>query len=398
VTTTTTKKVTLLIASETGGYGVDPSANGSGYVAARVFGGTTPMLKRTRPPLETDYATGRNAPTAHDVGPDGAELQFETPLMGFATSKTAGQAAPANDWQDILWDSAFGANTNYAGMAVTSSGNTELTTGTSTATTQDLLCVQDAAVNSTRAQWRQATTSASPYTIDHAWDANPTATAVAYGIKMWRLLDSTGGGYSIAAYYVLDGTPYTLLGGRPTALKIIMAAGKQVRCQWTVKFDNCTQTSKASAPVVSAWTGTPIVGDLASVEWGGTAYDAKELELDFALQASDQESVQGTNGRANIEVLGSAPVVTLSPLFATSWDTDYHAGTTRSVGIRFGSGVLTSGALNTCGFFAQLGQIIQAPELQDDNARVRQSVRIAARDPGIFTGTTAGRFWQFARA
>lgn len=395
---TTSRKLRIYVAAESGGYAIDASASGSGYSAVRVLGppeGSMPFIDHNRPIIETNYFTGRNAPTPHELGPDQCTLAFDTPLLGLAAAAAAAGSPAADDWLDILLEAAFGASNDYAGMAVTSSTGTTLTTGTSSAAAQDLLAVYDATLATPRTMWRRTVTAASPYTVNRAWDANPTSSGVAYGMKRYSFADVQGN--SVSIYYELDGQGYTLLGGRVVGLKLSMPAGKPAKMSWTLRFDSYTAGLKASVPAVTTWAGSLIQGELAEIAWGPNTYAAKSVDVDFATAATDSSTVTATNMRSGIDVLSAWPTVSITPLYATSWETDFLATTARTLAIRFGAGVLASTVLNTACFWAESAQAL-APKPQDDANRLRQQVQLVVRDAGILSGTTPYRLWQFARA
>jgi hypothetical protein len=347
--------------------------------------------------LLTDYFTGRNYKTAAERGPDGWALTFETPAIGFPTAVGNSSSPPANDALDCILDCAFGASTGYQGTTVSSSGSTTLTTAASPEGVDSLLPVQDANANSGKMQVRHTNTASSPYTVDHAWDSNPTATGILRGNKQWWM--QPPGGASLSLYLDMDtahaGQAYTLCGGRVTNLKLAGKAGQLAKWSVTMEGDNITLGTNSSSGIaaIGSWAGTVIHLVSSSVEWGGTGYKSASVEVDFPLGTSPSESVDAAQGRSNIENLKSDPTATIEPIFAPSvWQTDFRGvgnlPNTRTLGLKFGSGALnSSGACDAMYFWASLAEPLN-PTVKNDQNRLRNQVKLQVVDPGL-TGSTA---------
>lgn len=393
-----TKKIALWLAAESGGFGVDPDSDGSDYTPVKVLGQIGFPVDTTGQ-LETNYQTGRNRATANEVGADGATLDFKVPVQGLSTAAGDGSAPPAVDWLDLILQNAFGASATVSGEGVANgSTSSNLILDTATYAVQDLMPVQEAGLYSSRTQWRRAATlNTATYTLDRNWTATPTTSAVAYGMRTYQYSDS-GGGDSLLAYVVQDDTPYVLQGGRVSSLKLALPAGKMAELSVSMMFDSITQASRASISTIDTFAGTPIKGMLSPLVWGGTEYATKSINIDFGLTTSTTESTAGTNGRSNIEVISTMPTITIEPAYAHStWQADFRAGTTRTLGIQLGAGVLASSVLNTCFFWAEAAQA-QSAAAADDGGRVRHAVTLKVVDEGVFTGTTVSRFFSFVRA
>jgi hypothetical protein len=65
------EKKRLYLAQETGGYGVDPDADGSDYQAVRTIGRTA-FASQGAAVLETNEMTGRNRGSPHVIGVQGS--------------------------------------------------------------------------------------------------------------------------------------------------------------------------------------------------------------------------------------------------------------------------------------------------------------------------------------
>lgn len=348
--------------------------------------------------LETNYFTGRMAPTAMIVGPSGAEITFVMPLQGLLTAAGDGVSVPADDVTDMIFESAFGDSVDTDGEGAGAGSTT-----TSLVLATDALALQSVApIISTAtgyAEWRRSASAASPYTLDIALANAPLALDVAYGAKAYRQTDDIAD-KSLTAVYDLDGIRWTFKGGRPTSIKADMVAGKPATLSVTLKFDSIVNDTsvKTALPTVDVFAGTPIMGQLGSFVWGSTAHAAKSVSVDFGLESADDASFAGANGRSNIQVMNAIPVVTVEPLFLASFWDDKVAGTNRALGVKFGRGALSGGAINTCFFHAELAELAGGANPVDDAGKLRSSLNFKCIDEGVFSGTTASQLFQYLRA
>lgn len=387
----------LWLALESGGYGVDPSSDGSGYTAARIDSGL--QVTNERAAFLIDEATGRNRPTDVEPGPDGASLQITLPAVGLAAAAGDGSAPAGASALTILLDSTFGAKQSVSGEGISASANSTVSLDTNSLSAGQIVICQGASTNSGRSQARRVTGSTSPYTIAPAdWAANPDAADVAYGSYQWR--DSTQG-YSIAAVAVVEtasGTTRTetMLGGRVTALSYRHDA--KGRGQWsaTIRFDSRTEdaSAKSALPAIAVQSVAGITGLLSPVYVGSTAYPVKSVELSWDLGTADDDSVAGVNGRAGIDIMRADLQVTITPRYApTVWQADFAAGTAREVLIQFGAGVLASSVLNVMALSIPRAKIAEPPAMQDDAGRNREQVVLRAIDNGA-----SADLWRLALA
>jgi hypothetical protein len=384
------------IAAESGGYGVDPSADGSGYVHARAHVFDTPTNDRAI--FEVDEATGRNRPTDVEAGPDGTSLTLTFAELGLSSAAGDGATPSSSDALTLLLNSAFGSAQAVTGEGVAAgSTSSTLNLDTNALAAGQLACSQGASTNSGRAQWRRVTGASSPYTVAPAnWVATPDAADVAYGSLQWR--DSTQG-YSIAAVVQVEAAAgstetYTLLGGRPTSIK--KRTDAKGRTTWTVamRFDSKTEdaSAKSALPAATVQTLPGITGVLSPFWWGSTSYATKSVELEWSLGTVDDDSTAGVNGRAGIDVMSADLMVTIEPAFARSvWEADFNAATARELLVQFGAGVVAGGVLNSCALSVPRAKATAAT-IADDNGRPRHVVRFKALDNGA-----SADLWRYAR-
>lgn len=393
--TNVSDKVSVYVAAESA-YGSDPDTDGSDYLPLQVQG--APYASDDYVMEDSDYATGRNRHTAMVPVVGGASASLETVLTGLSALADDGDAPPALDALDLIFNAAFGAGSTFSGEGLASSGHTT----TSAVADADILAVEDLAlielVNG-RGGWASVTAkSAGPvtYTLAPALAAAPDPDGAIMGARYWVPAD--GGGASLSLLMSVDGTRRRIGGARPSSLKIAQTAGQRAMVSVGIRGDSLTrETSHSSLPAISKFENPAIKGALSRFVWGSTEYAVKSVELDFGLEVVDVSSIAGANGRGDIFVVKARPTITIMPLFATGWEDDFQAGTERSVLIQFGSGARANGRVSSVGFFAQAAQVTAQSD-QDDGGVYRKSITLRVQDAGIRTGTTAYRHWTLARS
>lgn len=391
------RKRSAYLALESGGFGVDPSADGSGYTAIRCSVFDTSSNGRIVYP--TDEMTGRDRPTDYEVGPDGSEITLSGGLLALAAAAGDGSAPAGTNALILAMTSLFGAPQSVSGEgAASGSTSSTLNTDTNHLAANQLACVQGSGTNSARAQWRRVTGASSPYTIAPAdWVATPADADVSYGSFQFR--DGVQG-YTLACVIVVETTAgstetYTHLGGRPTAWKISMDAKGRAIWTVTIKFDSKAEdaSAKSALPAIAAQSVPAIKGVLSPIYWGSTKYPIKSVEVDWNVSAGDDDSTEGTNGRASIDKFAADPIVTIMPRFSRSvWEADFAALTQRELLVQFGSGVVASSVLNSIALNFPRGQVIKA-DPSKDGERPRHSVQIKAVDGGA-----SSDLWRLAVA
>lgn len=386
-----TRRRNIWVAAETGGYGVDPSADGSGYLAVPTegLGDITDQLQK----LETAFDTGRDWDTAIEAGADGAEIQFSLPLYGMDAAAGDGVAASSNDddcW-DVMLTHCFGSQrvTSGEGVGIGSSG-TGLTLDGDAYDVDDPVLIYDTALAGTvdRGQARLIETDAADgtYTVDRAFDGDPTDTAVAYGAKIYRPNAPFVGGDTLSIVYQDDdiGT-YRLSGGRVTSFSVADAeVNTRVMANFTVRFDAIAEESatKTALPaVLSAPPTSTIQLRWSPLSFAGTAYDTAKMAFDFGVNAAVVKDTDRANGRAGDEMIKVMPQVSFNPLRAESQRTLMRAVTQGVTMLQIGSGILTSGKMNTFVIVFQSGQITSGA-MADDEGHARYEMVIMAKDPG----------------
>lgn len=392
-----TRKVALYLKAESS-YGVEAgSTDGSDFTACKCL--SLDLLQDNTNMLETNFATGRNRQTEPEVGADGAQITFTTPIQGLVSAAADGTAASsvADDWFDLILTNVFGAPRETTGEGLTASATaSSLDVDTDAFTNQDMVAVQGASFDSGKVNWRRVSGTASPYTMDRNLNATPDGSEIAYGAKIYR---NSAAGASLSACYDLDGTIYLLKGGRVSSMSIEMTAGELATLSVTMDFDSKLDdtSTKTALPTLGTLAGTPIKGLLGAFAWGSTEYAARTVSVDFGITMQPDATVTTANGRADMDIISIYPTVTVEPAYAQTFVDDMTGGTSRALSIQFGSGVVSGGVLNGCNLFMEKARLTQSNP-SDDGGRLRNSLQFQCVDAGIFSGSIIAEYFQFSRA
>lgn len=395
-----TKKKALYVATESGGFGVDPSANGAGYL--QVHSTSLSFLKDGKDVLETEYFTNRNFPTAPIAGPDGGTFEVEVPLIGMATAAgdNVNASTVADDWLDRLLLHIFGQQVTTIGEGVgVGSTTTSLVMDADSYGVMDVVPIFEANLPSAAAQRSQlAYITADPgsgtYTVAPLASA-PTTAGIGYGQK--RYLPTDDGGNTLAFYYIEDGLPYTLLGCRVTAASIALEARKIAKMKLSVAYDNATQGTKASIPAITAApVVTPLRGLLSPFYFNGVQYATPKVMIDLGITAAVGEATEGINGRGDHINMMMVPKVSVTPLRTDALRELKRQATSGRLVVQIGAGIFAGGILNMMSF-AMEGATARSSDSTDDNNRVRSSVDFGVSDP-VFLGAVAARAVQLNRS
>lgn len=397
-----TKKRYLYIATEST-YGTDPDANDDGSEYLWVPTLSVGDIRDQKAGLPTNYATGRNFPTAPIAGPDGGEFDFEIPLIGLSTAAGDGVDASTvtDDWLDRILTHVYGTQTTTIGEGVGAGSTTSsIVLDTDAYGVQHLMPIWESGLPTTGARTQWCLISADPgtgtYTVVPTIDAAPTTTGVAYGTKYYTFDDD--GGATLSFYYLQDDVPYTLLGCRATAASITAEAGKMIRMRMTFRFDSQTQETKSgSLPAVGAApSNTPLVGLLSPVWFNGTKYETSKIEIDLGLNPAVRAATAGTNGRGEDENIGPVPSVSIEPLYTNAILNLKRNQTAGRLLVQLGGGVFASSILNAMACHAQEAVAMEVSRV-DENGRQRAGIMFQVSDPVTSSGAAA-RVWQHVRA
>ena len=215
-----------------------------------------------------------------------------------------------------------------------------------------------------------------------------TTGAQLYGVKRYRFSDT--GGASLALVYHEDDQGYSLRGGRVTSASITAEVGQIARMSVTIEGDNLTAettTARASLPASGAAPAiTPIKSLLSPVDFLGTQYPTRTIEVDFGIAASQIDATDGANGRGGFDLTGQDPTIAFEPLRSDATlnlkrELEDNLG---RASIQLGSGDVDAGVLNSIGIHCEQAGATEVTR-QDENGRYRNRVVLGAFDPGEFS-------------
>ncbi len=400
-----TRKRSLWVAPEVT-YATDPDADGSDYLwlPTKSIGDIVDGKQL----LATTWQTGRNFPTASEVGADGWSFDFEVALYGlpYAVAPGDGVAPPADDCLDVVFSSIFGSQTSVSGEGVgVGSTASSLVLDTDVYGTQQIVPVYESTLPAAapRTQWVELLADAANGTygtVEPVFATAPTTTGVAFGTKTYQFDDD--GGASLAFVYQEDELEYTLLGGRITDVSISAEVGAMVMMKCSVTGDRKSVTTKSASSLPTPSPGpvmTPIKSLLSPVWFAGTQYETKKIEISFGLQTSTIEATAAVNGRAGIDMTFCEPMITIEPLRTNAILDLKRNRTLGRLLVQLGAGVLSGNYLNTIAVAAEQASA-EVVSISDDSGRLRQSVQFKISDARNFaTGPTVlSRFFQLVRA
>lgn len=393
-----TTKRALWYAAESS-FSTDPSADGSGYAFVHTV--EIGDLSDDTETIETAYGVATGLPTAPVAGRQGWGFDFSVPAIGLATAAGDGASPPAADWLDNLLTHAFGASATVPGEGCTNASTaTTLAVDTDAYGLQDLVPVYEASVPAAaaRSQWVLIGGDAGTGTYDPiypSWDQTPSTAAIAYGARRFTFaipVTTTG-----AFVYRQDDVDFTLLGGRIANVTISAELGKMVQIKFSVRGDRIVQESKGSLPAVSVLAVTPLKSLLSPVWWAGSKIATKSIEIDLGMDGDELGATSGTHGRAGMETRFAQPSIKIEPLYADALRTAKRDATTGRVLVQLGGGVLSGSYLGTMALHLEEA-FIDAAGPSEDSRRQRQSVTFKASHKVFFSGSTAARYVQLARA
>lgn len=381
-------------------FGQTADATGAAALALKSTGRPWPMDMSSGEDLDID--SGRDDPAEHVITRDGAELDVNVPLFGFATTSGDGDAAPAEDALDWLLESGLGAPVQaHGGEGV---GGTSTTANVVLDSSLAGLAVDDigfvyrgAADTPARVEARRISSisGAPTYGVTPAWAVAPVTAAVFLGSRGYgQNAQLAAAGASIEALVLRNQVLYRLLGGRAKSLALKAQSGQVPRLTGKVGFDSWARgATAASRPAITTFPAS-MVFRLAPVWFNGTRYPIKSIEIDFGLTVVDQDASEATNGRADMVLTRADPVITITPAHAPSvWNDAFRAETVGEFLCQFGGAYLGSRA-NVAAFHALRAQVIEAPVNQSDSGYLRHQVKLRV----LGAGADSRRRWTFARA
>ena len=388
---------TLYIASQTGGWDTDPSANGSGYlpIVAEEISEIPAGIEQ----LEVAYQDNRAFPKANEVGaPSLAEITCKIPLFGLGTGAGDGSAPPAVDVLDYLLSHILQTTGTLSGEGVGSgSSSTNLVLDADAYSVGDLLAYSPGA--GAASQWVEVTADAADgsYTVSPAMSPVAVTAGVIYGSRTWTPPATGLVGGDLLSLVIEDSSvgTYRAANCRISSFTLEGQVGQRIMADVTFQCDSIVEDSAAKTALPAALQSPPVtpVKALGSpIAFGGTYYGAAQFSLDLGLTTAPVNATSSLTGRAGHEVIGMAPQLTFTPLRTDAIRNFQRAASTGSALLQLGAGALSGSVLNTLAVYMGNAQVT-AVESQDDEGHARQQITLMAKDPGA-----AGVFFRVARA
>lgn len=389
----------LWLALESGGFSVDPSANGSLYsfVPAEEIGELEEGPELVETNLQLTDAFGR---TRRIVGASSWALDIKVPLVGFGTSQGDGSAPPADDWADLLATHIWGAPVleSGEGLGVGSTTTALVLDAPGTGGLQSLHPIFEAGLPSAapRLQWcRSTSASATVPTVDPTLAAAPTTAAVRYATKTWVPTDP--GGNTLALVHRKGDTFKTLLGGRVTDLEIPeTGVGKALYLNAKLRGDRVVVESKGSLPAPVVMAQPEILSLLSPVNFNNTFIETASIAVKFGLKTAEREATASPTGRVQHDVIGGEAMVTIKPVYTSTINAFQENGTRAPLLLQLGAGLLAGGRLNGWAFHAAEAQVVKRDVAAAKGLR-RNQVQFAINNMGVISGSTRARYYQMVR-
>jgi hypothetical protein len=187
---------------------------------------------------------------------------------------------------------------------------------------------------------------------------------------------------SLAFTVFVDSLEVTLLGCHATSGKLTgLGANSVPMLEMAFEADSFSLTAKGSLPAANdafAAVRPPILKG-APFWIDSTKTVIAGLELDFGVKAAAMPSTEGAQGRAGFEVVEREAKGVIQPYYASSFLTDFQAGTDRVLAIGWGDG--SPPTVNGGGIWIPKGRFLE-PELESRGDILGQKVPFGAYDNG----------------
>jgi len=374
------KIAALWMAQETT-FATDPDADGSDYKFLKVAGDITfqPNADVLERPGQTNDLTTQD----HVVGAQGGTLSFPLEMKASGTAAVSAVAAIASESSPII-EAVLGAVTRGTGTTCTGTGDGSVGTPLTLTSVAGVAVGMMVSVSGETRFVKQII--GSTVVLNKALSSTPAAATVLTASSMFYRSNTAQ--KSLAFVAKRDGIEYTFLGGKAKFKVSGVTARGTALMQVDVEVDRWSETTKASLPATTLTGITAVKGPCVkggSVTIDGTEEVTAELEVDPGVELVFQDSIAGTQGRADVEIVSSAPVGVIHPYYGATRLTTFLAGTAVELCVAVGS--TTTGF----GFYVPRAQYM-APTFENRNGLVGESIGWAARNNGTAVDFT---FCQF---
>jgi hypothetical protein len=306
------------------------------------------------------------------VGQKGGELKFRTGIPGLATAGASGVAAVAEPWLDEALQACGFAKVADTGGVITGSSST-----TTSAVMTDSSGISVGSLVMINGEVRVVTANVgNALTVSPALSAIPAALDVVYAAANYKTTDTDPGTMTFIAKG--DGYLYRFKGCKGTVAVVDTAAGKRPMLEWTFMVNDHDQT-EPSGTAPSRVLSNHIPAVVASpFYWGSTKTVSASFVLTQGRDMKPKESTEGTQGRSGWLIADEKPTAEFKPYFSANYQTDFEAGTTRSVLFQIGST-----ARGTFAMYAHKAQITDGWEPGDVGGHVGHDVKVKIVDPAV---------------
>jgi hypothetical protein len=304
------------------------------------------------------------------IGAQGGELKFRTGIPGLATAGASGVQAVPEPWFDELMQACGFAATDDTGGAVagSSSSTTSVDMADASGVTVGSLVMINGEVRIVTAKATNTITVAPP--LSNA----PAAADVVYAGANYHTSDSDPGTVTFVAKG--DGYVFRFKGCKGSVALVDTSASKRPMLEWTFMVDS-HDSSEPSGSVPSRVLSNHIPSVVGSpLSWGSTKTVSSAFTFAQTRDLKPKESTEGTQGRAGWLIADEKPVAGFKPYYSSSYQTDFDAGTTRSLLQQIGST-----AQKTFACYAHKAQITDGWQPGDVGGHVGHDVKVKIVDP-----------------
>lgn len=282
-------------------------------------------FKATDEVIERPVINARLTRTSHVMGRQGGTLAFDWYMSGGGVANpSAGVATTAPELDPVL-DAVF-TKTLGKSRTYSSGGGAGASTVTVATPAASDFNVGGRMTSVATGESRIVTgfdSGTGVITVDRAF-VTAITTGVIAASTVYTRKDSTPNG--ISCRFDLDGKQYRATGGRVTKLSVPALKGGQLAVMHVeIEFNDYDETA-FTAETAATYPSPPVVkGGTFSI--GGTQYDAQDYEIDFAPKQAFIDAIDGTEGRAGIEIADWETGGSFAVEEAKDAQSDFAAGT-----------------------------------------------------------------------
>lgn len=366
-------KIRKLYVAEEVTFSTDPSSSGASYLYVKA---DSDLLSMAADMVESGVQNDRLVGAAPVPARAKLGITFRVPLRASGTPSAPPSTPAIAPEADLILKNAIGTVTRGQSTTAATGGTTTSIAVTASAgfVVGGLVYVVNGALPTDKLRFVSAIPDGTHITVDTPLSA-PVTTGNIIAANYYTPADS--GMKSLAIVAVVDSALYTLLGCRPTGLKINgLGVIERPMVEVTYEADTYTTSAKGSLPAADDRFPSVVsqVMKGAPCFVGGALTQVAGFDFDFGLKSEWLESTEAANGRQGWEMTDRAPKGSFQALWANTYLTDLLAGSAKGVGIAVGP--QTSG----WGIWAPSCNYIQHAN-EDRNGLLMSKVEFGVYDP-----------------